>query len=172
MDVVSVVFFFFFKQKTAYEMRISDWSSDVCSSDLYAELFAAIRNQFFVVSIADLQDGAEWIVGNRVNADIQMHRGELDFETIAALTKKAGLMFSSPGFAVILAQSVGTPRVCVFGGYEAGSSFSAGAQWAPHLAIEPVNACDCFLHNHRSEERIDLGCAGIRIIDFVAQLMQ
>src|SRR3546814_32862 len=30
------VFFFFFKQKTAYEMRISDWSSDVCSSDLEA----------------------------------------------------------------------------------------------------------------------------------------
>src|SRR3546814_5601331 len=28
--------FFFFKQKTAYEMRISDWSSDVCSSDLTA----------------------------------------------------------------------------------------------------------------------------------------
>src|SRR3546814_8989520 len=32
MCVCSV--FFFFKQKTAYEMRISDWSSDVCSSDL------------------------------------------------------------------------------------------------------------------------------------------
>src|SRR3546814_1543605 len=31
---VFVVVFFFFKQKTAYEMRISDWSSDVCSSDL------------------------------------------------------------------------------------------------------------------------------------------
>src|SRR3546814_2433709 len=30
------MFFFFFKQKTAYEMRISDWSSDVCSSDLLA----------------------------------------------------------------------------------------------------------------------------------------
>src|SRR3546814_1330886 len=29
--------FFFFKQKTAYEMRISDWSSDVCSSDLMFE---------------------------------------------------------------------------------------------------------------------------------------
>src|SRR3546814_2823029 len=28
------MFFFFFKQKTAYDMRISDWSSDVCSSDL------------------------------------------------------------------------------------------------------------------------------------------
>src|SRR3546814_10637739 len=29
-----MIMFFFFKQKTAYEMRISDWSSDVCSSDL------------------------------------------------------------------------------------------------------------------------------------------
>src|SRR3546814_12719042 len=29
-----ISYFFFFKQKTAYEMRISDWSSDVCSSDL------------------------------------------------------------------------------------------------------------------------------------------
>src|SRR3546814_8127646 len=34
MVVVCFVVFFFFKQKTAYEMRISDWSSDVCSSDL------------------------------------------------------------------------------------------------------------------------------------------
>src|SRR3546814_9395649 len=33
---MSSYFFFFFKQKTAYEMRISDWSSDVCSSDLLA----------------------------------------------------------------------------------------------------------------------------------------
>src|SRR3546814_16607334 len=33
--------FFFFKQKTAYEMRISDWSSDVCSSDLSADQIAA-----------------------------------------------------------------------------------------------------------------------------------
>src|SRR3546814_7281687 len=34
MDLSLVVSFFVFKQKTAYEMRISDWSSDVCSSDL------------------------------------------------------------------------------------------------------------------------------------------
>src|SRR3546814_8631076 len=40
---------FFFKQKTAYEMRISDWSSDVCSSDL-GRAFAA---QGFVVAVPD-----------------------------------------------------------------------------------------------------------------------
>src|SRR3546814_1099772 len=36
--------FFFFKQKTAYEMRISDWSSDVCSSDLPAHAERHIAN--------------------------------------------------------------------------------------------------------------------------------
>src|SRR3546814_2546116 len=36
MKMSCVVVFVFFKQKTAYEMRISDWSSDVCSSDLPA----------------------------------------------------------------------------------------------------------------------------------------
>src|SRR3546814_10598376 len=35
------IIFFFFKQKTAYEMRISDWSSDVCSSDLAPERYPA-----------------------------------------------------------------------------------------------------------------------------------
>src|SRR3546814_13362145 len=38
-----VCFFFFFKQKTAYEMRISDWSSDVCSSDLKALADAGLK---------------------------------------------------------------------------------------------------------------------------------
>src|SRR3546814_2324700 len=43
MSSVVVLFFciFFFKQKTAYEMRISDWSSDVCSSDLTGSPAAA-----------------------------------------------------------------------------------------------------------------------------------
>src|SRR3546814_20594519 len=38
--------FFFFKQKTAYEMRISDWSSDVCSSDLHAMALDERRRMF------------------------------------------------------------------------------------------------------------------------------
>src|SRR3546814_2413054 len=37
LDGYSCFVFFFFKQKTAYEMRISDWSSDVCSSDLVTQ---------------------------------------------------------------------------------------------------------------------------------------
>src|SRR3546814_9826187 len=37
--------FFFFKQKTAYEMRISDWSLDVCSSDLFEQGFRRLARQ-------------------------------------------------------------------------------------------------------------------------------
>src|SRR3546814_1150800 len=53
-----VLFFFFFKQNTAYEVRISDWSSDVCSSDLYPggavlpiydEIFKQNRLRHFLV---------------------------------------------------------------------------------------------------------------------------
>src|SRR3546814_10191755 len=58
-------FFFFFKQKTAYEMRISDWSSDVCSSDLLhaLELEVALHD-------ADRRDeavAAQQLLGRRRN---------------------------------------------------------------------------------------------------------
>src|SRR3546814_9908486 len=45
LDVVCFVCFFFCKQKTAYEMRISDWSSDVCSSDLTG-IASLVLNRF------------------------------------------------------------------------------------------------------------------------------
>src|SRR3546814_3929629 len=41
--VLCIYVIFFFKQKTAYEMRISDWSSDVCSSDLRADRCPQVR---------------------------------------------------------------------------------------------------------------------------------
>src|SRR3546814_4296650 len=50
--------FFFFKQKTAYEMRISDWSSDVCSSDLLYR--AAGRDRHARGTVRGLDLGAAW----------------------------------------------------------------------------------------------------------------
>src|SRR3546814_1342527 len=47
---------FFFKQKTAYEMRISDWSSDVCSSDLIARHLA---RHGFVSRVVPVRGGLE-----------------------------------------------------------------------------------------------------------------
>src|SRR3546814_4875932 len=51
------LFFFFFKQKTAYEMRISDWSSDVCSSDratLLRRTAPVVRDWRHVDDVGDL----------------------------------------------------------------------------------------------------------------------
>src|SRR3546814_2376559 len=53
-----VVSFFFFKQKTAYEMRISDWSSDVCSSDL-ALLDGGLGHVFYLDVDAHHGDGVQ-----------------------------------------------------------------------------------------------------------------
>src|SRR3546814_3727420 len=51
--VVCFCLFFFFKQKTAYEMRISDWSSDVCSSDLLERLLVEGRHGPVAPAAAD-----------------------------------------------------------------------------------------------------------------------
>src|SRR3546814_3639731 len=51
--------FFFFKQKTAYEVRISDWSSDVCSSDLVAGLVEHRCRQLELVDLAAVGEGAD-----------------------------------------------------------------------------------------------------------------
>src|SRR3546814_8059485 len=73
--------FFFFKQKTAYEMRISDWSSDVCSSDLlfqealafntfwYPQIYVQTALYFKVVEGIDWADVDHRIVmGSRYSA--------------------------------------------------------------------------------------------------------
>src|SRR3546814_3018131 len=61
-----LISFFFFKQKTAYEMRISDWSSDVCSSDLRVPCPANARGDHGMIPSNDNNGGEErrtlWIV--------------------------------------------------------------------------------------------------------------
>src|SRR3546814_11742019 len=66
--------FFFFKQKTAYEMRISDWSSDVCSSDLPLKSLRAIANLYpetihLVVSAEAGIESVSDIKGKRISLD-------------------------------------------------------------------------------------------------------
>src|SRR3546814_8356170 len=54
---VSVVFFF--KQKTAYEMRISDWSSDVCSSDLLVKEGTLVKAGDVLAKLSDDEERAQ-----------------------------------------------------------------------------------------------------------------
>jgi len=135
----------------------------------YLQLLEAIRDHFFVVSVADLEDGKEWMVHPEVGADLVLHRGELDFQQLAALWRDAAMVMSAPGFGVVLAQAVGTPVVSVFGGYEGGYSFDAGARFTPTLAITPLKECDCFSHKHRCDKTIDLPRAVRKITQFAGE---
>src|SRR3546814_3041291 len=64
-------FFFLFKQKTAYEMRMSDWSSDVCSSDLIGP-FGADTIPAGLPRRHDLKDGA-WGLLSVLAGSIRFH---------------------------------------------------------------------------------------------------
>src|SRR3546814_1951840 len=72
---------FFFKKKTAYEMRISDWSSDVCSSDLQAAVDRADRDAAPVVRVEAGDRGARAVVRRLLDA-VREHE-------IAAIDKDA-----------------------------------------------------------------------------------
>src|SRR3546814_20699071 len=68
--------FFFFKQKTAYEMRISDWSSDVCSSDLMSMLPRIKPKCFYdlVIEVAIVRPGP--IQGDMVHPYLRRREGK------------------------------------------------------------------------------------------------
>src|SRR3546814_8720345 len=62
-----MIVFFLFKQKTAYEMRISDWSSDVCSSDLVSMTAS---------SVEEIPRGMEFLFSlNRINVAVSRAKG-------------------------------------------------------------------------------------------------
>jgi hypothetical protein len=137
----------------------------------YGMLFAALREKFFVVSVADLADGKEWQVGQVLDADVYLHRGELDVEALLALFATAALVFTAPGFALPMAQAVRTPVICVFGGYEDASCYVTSPEF---LAIEPIKPCRCFQQNHACNKTIDMLAAFRRLYQFLtlAHLMK
>src|SRR3546814_20398206 len=86
MSVLCHVFaVFFFKQKTAYEMRISDWSSDVCSSDLLIndvrQVVAGAAQAVRIALGADRQDdrfGGDGVALRGLDAKGALRAGDLD----------------------------------------------------------------------------------------------
>lgn len=110
----------------------------------YARLFDSIRDKYHVVSVCNLGDYGEHIVGPEMHADVKFHAGELSFEELVGLYAEADLAFTCAGFAPVLAQAVGTRTVIVYGGHEGyGTTNIVGAHLAPTLPIEAVNQCEC-----------------------------
>src|SRR3546814_9095175 len=86
-----ICFFFFFKQKTAYEMRISDWSSDVCSSDLVHMLDAGILAAQALESLLQEEHAGQVARGRRA--------GQLDHRLALGRQQRLGAAAAAtPGF--------------------------------------------------------------------------
>lgn len=132
----------------------------------YRRLFDSIRRHYTVISVADLVAGVEWLVDGPMGADVEFHTGELSIELLAALCRRAALVYCSPGFAMHLGIAVETSVACVFGGYERARMHADAAAWAPWLGIDTIAPCDCFSHHHACEKRIHLPTARRALQDF------
>lgn len=137
--------------------------------DAYRDVLCAVRDKLgaFVVSVADVEPGAEWITSHPINADIELHSGELDIKAICALWKRADLVYTAPGFGLVLAQAVGAPVVSLFGGYERAYSFRDDGKTCK---IEPDDPCDCFTHQHGCGKQMDAARATRQALEFVEGL--
>lgn len=135
----------------------------------YGALFQAIRNDFFVVSVASLAKDKEWIVPPHQEVDCAFEHGELDFESLAGLFAEAALVFGNAGFVPVLAQAVGTPNIIVYGGNESfRTTNSVGRHLAPTLAIDIDKPCECHMRTHECNKTITLPPAIERVKDFAA----
>jgi hypothetical protein len=137
----------------------------------YAKVFEEIRDTFFVISVADLEPGKEWIYGPRLNADMTFHAGELNFEMLAALFEQSKVVYTSSGFGAILAPAVGTACISMTGGYEYPGCHDSAARFAPYLSIGPIVSCHCWTSACRRacDKSVDVGAANKRVRSFLSE---
>src|SRR3546814_1025019 len=97
--------FFCFKQKTAYEMRISDWSSDVCSSDLSAPVnaltreFDALRARVQTTRGAGLWRALDELAASR-GFDVWLRAEHPQLATMAAMNRRDFLRYAAASMAL------------------------------------------------------------------------
>src|SRR3546814_3747701 len=75
---------FFFKQKTAYEMRISGWSSDVCSSDLFQDPYSSLNPRKRVASLISMP-----LRAHRIGTSQEQRRQVEEMAELVGLPRRA-----------------------------------------------------------------------------------
>lgn len=120
----------------------------------WAAAEAAARG-YRVISVADLQDGEEWLVGSPPQADVTYHKGELPVEQLLALVQDAAAVIGGIGWIVPACLAAKVPAWIICGGQ--------GGYNAPELICPPVenitfvvpdNFCRCIQKQHDCDKRI------------------
>lgn len=116
----------------------------------------AIRRGYKVVSVADLQDGAEWLTEDAPPANVVYHKGELPVEQLLALVKGAAAVIGGIGWLVPAALCAKVPAWIVCGGqggYNAPELITPKGQTNITFAV-PDNFCRCRLKQHTCNKEI------------------
>jgi hypothetical protein len=96
-----------------------EWSAAArnCEPEYIAQSARILANRgYHVVSVADLKEGEEWILGDEPYADQRFHAGELKLEQLMSLIANAALVVTPVGFALHASIAYRTPVVCIAGG--------------------------------------------------------
>src|SRR3546814_1790116 len=102
-------FFFLFKQKTASDLRISDWSSDVCSSDLQA----TVGTQRRALKVSDLPLGREGVAGYAIDIE-EMEEQAREFRVFREAQRSMLDMLSIGVAQFEIGRASGRGRVCQY----------------------------------------------------------
>lgn len=136
----------------------SEWRADTRNPDpeyIYRAAWEARLRGYKVVSVADLQDGVEWPVGELPQAHVQYHKGELPVEQLLALVANASAVIGGIGWLVPAALAAKVPAWIICGGQ---GGFNSPHQICPAgstitFAV-PDNFCLCRLKQHNCDKRI------------------
>jgi hypothetical protein len=136
----------------------SEWRADTRNPDPEYIITAAAEAKargYRVISVADLVDGVEWMVGDSPYADVRYHKGELPVEQLLALVKGAAAVIGGIGWLVPAALAAKVPAWIICGGQ---GGFNSPEQICPAgstitFAV-PDNFCRCKLKQHSCDKRI------------------
>lgn len=136
-----------------------EWRADTRNPDpwyVWSAAEEAIQRGYRVISVADLQDGQEWAVGQLPQAHVRYHKGELPVEQLLALVQGAAAVIGGIGWIVPAALCAKVPAWIVCGGqgrYNAPELITPKGQTNITFAV-PDNFCRCRLKQHNCDKRI------------------
>lgn len=137
----------------------SEWRADTRNPDpeyIYRAAWEARLRGYKVISVADLQEGQEWLVGELSQAHVQYHKGELPVEQLLSLVANASAVIGGIGWLVPAALAAKVPAWIICGGqggYNAPELITPKGQSNITFAV-PDNFCRCRLKQHNCDKRI------------------
>lgn len=136
----------------------SEWRADTRNPDpqyIARAAAEAMRRGYRVISVADLQEGAEWVVGEMPPADVRYHKGELPVEQLLSLVKGAAAVLGGIGWIVPACLAAKTPAWVICGGQ---GGFNAPELICPEQSTltfaVPDRFCRCTLKQHNCDKSI------------------